>query len=138
LRAGSHPLVQFIELLKEAVRNAEDLVLAGAATKRPFELALVMQLADFFEIAQRRKASATVGGPFSSFCADVFAELGLNSDRGWEYLLREGIQLQRRSLFARRRHEKPVEQNVIGEDVKRKPRKRILNSLSKAKVLGKQ
>ena len=109
LEAGSWPLTQLIKRAKVSVRHAEQSIPSGASLKAPFQMALLMQLADHFEWALEKKASWTDNGPFSKFSADVFAELEFESDYSWEYLLREGLKLHRSSFVTRRCHTQPSE-----------------------------
>ena len=128
LLAGSRPLTRLIKGAKIAVRHAEkSRVSSGAPLKSSLEIALMIQLAAHYEWALEKKASWTDNGPFSKFSADVFAELEFESDYSWEHLLREALNLHRRSFFTRRRHLKPsdVESDETPPSV-RMPRKKWL------------
>ena len=139
LRAGPRSMTRLIKRAKITVRRAEKRIPTGASLKAPFEIALVMQLADHFEWALQRKAAWTDNGPFSRFCADVFESLKLNAEYSWEHLLREGLKHHRSSFGARHRHKQNDEPHGDGgQSHKRKPRKQKLAPSRRRKASPKQ
>jgi hypothetical protein len=107
LGGGCQPLVQLILGATKVVRRAEAAIKPGAPTKDPLGLALMMQLAQHYEGILRKKATRTARGPFMRFCEDVFVNVGLETESGWEYLLKEGLKHHRTSFGWRRLHEPP-------------------------------
>jgi hypothetical protein len=107
LDGGSQPLVQLILGATKVVRRAEAAIKPGAPTKDPLGLSLMMQLAQHYEGILRKKATRTARGSFMRFCEDVFVNVGLETESGWEYLLKEGLKHHRTSFGWRRLHEPP-------------------------------
>lgn len=136
LEAGPRPQIRLIKGAKIAVRVAQKKIAAGAPIKDPLAMALVLAFAKHYEVSLCKKATWSADGPFSKFCVEVAAAIGLPTKDSWEHVLRAALNIHRSSFVIRRWHEpRDKSRNEQARPQKRKPRKQQLTRLRTRKTI---